>query len=197
MPARELTLVTPEPAPLAVFGEAVSRDVAIMLSQAQIAVETQARAKLSHPNRLELRPTGDHLEVDRVVTVPVLDGQRITGLPCDETGFLPVDRHGRVARTPGVYGAGDVANVAIKQGGIACQQADAAAETIAAAAGAEIEPAPFEPVLRGLLRTQRDSLWMERHLEHGNGSKAFDGPRTKFAGRELSRLLLDVTSDAS
>ena len=192
----ELTLVTPEPAPLAVFGDAVSRDVARLLSEASIAIKTRARATMSRPNRIELRPSAEQLDVDRVVTVPVLDGHVIAGLPCDEAGFLPVDAHGRVDGIPGVYGAGDVTNFAIKQGGIACQQADAAAETIAAAAGAEIEPAPFEPVLRGLLRTERDSLWMERHLGNANSSNTLDGPRTKFAGRELSRLLLGILGRA-
>src|SRR6185369_12167593 len=118
-------------------------DVARLLSEASIAIKTRARATMSRPNRIELRPSAEQLDVDRVVTVPVLDGHVIAGLPCDEAGFLPVDAHGRVDGIPGVYGAGDVTNFAIKQGGIACQQADAAAETIAAAAGAEIEPAPF------------------------------------------------------
>jgi sulfide:quinone oxidoreductase len=41
----------------------------------------------------------------------------------------------------------------LKQGGIATQQADVAAASIAAHAGADIEPHPFRPVLRGLLLT--------------------------------------------
>jgi sulfide:quinone oxidoreductase len=107
----------------------------------------------------------------------------IDGLPHDHAGFLPVDAHGRVPAAPGVYAAGDATDFGIKQGGIACQQGDAAAEAIAAEAGADIEPAPFAPVLRGLLLTEHDTLWLER-------PKAFtDSPHAKFAGRELSRLL--------
>ena len=49
--------------------------------------------------------------------------------------------------------AGDLTQVPIKQGGIAAQQADAAAEAIAAEAGVALEPTPFRPVLRGLLLT--------------------------------------------
>jgi sulfide:quinone oxidoreductase len=41
----------------------------------------------------------------------------------------------------------------VKQGGIAALQADAAAEAIAALAGAPVEPAPFRPVLRSVLVT--------------------------------------------
>lgn len=189
----ELTLVTPEASPLAVFGAEISRDVARLLSAAGISVRTQVNARMSGSNTLELHPGGERLGVDRVVTLPLLDGPTITGLPRDAAGFLPVDAHGRLVGAPGVYAAGDATDFAIKQGGIACQQADAAAEAIAADAGVAIEPAPFVPTLRGLLKTERDSLWMERDLRGGIGPMPADGPRVKFAGRELSRLLLDVS----
>ena len=52
-----------------------------------------------------------------------------------------------------VFAAGDIANFPIKQGGLAAQQADAAAEAIAAEAGAQVDPQPFKPVLRGILLT--------------------------------------------
>ena len=55
------------------------------------------------------------------------------------------DVHGRVIGAPDVYAAGDVTAFAVKQGGIACQQADAAAEHIAARAGADVEPAALHP----------------------------------------------------
>jgi NADH dehydrogenase FAD-containing subunit len=45
--------------------------------------------------------------------------------------------------------AGDVTSFPVKQGGIATQQADAAAEAIAADLGAIAEAHPFRPVLRG------------------------------------------------
>ena len=144
-------------------------------------------------NTLEVHPSGERLDVDRVVTVPVLDGPAIDGLPHDAGGFLPVDAHGRVAGAPGVYAAGDATNFDIKQGGIACQQADAAAEAIAARAGVAIDPAPFAPVLRGLLLTERDTRWLQRDLgsEPSAEGEAREPawPRTKFVGRELSRLL--------
>ena len=57
-------------------------------------------------------------------------------------GFLVTDPHGRVA--PGVFAAGDVTNYEIKQGGLACQMADAAAEHIAADAGAPVAPAALQ-----------------------------------------------------
>ncbi len=194
----EVTLVTPEPFALALFGEDVSQDVARLLAAADISVKANTVAEMPRCNALELRPSGERLEVDRVVTVPVLTGPSIGGLPYNATGFLPVDAHGRVAGAPGVYAAGDATDFEIKQGGIACQQADAAADAIAAVAGVAIDPMLFAPILRGVLLTERESRWLERDLGRGGGvegrfgESSPDWPRTKFVGRELSRLLADV-----
>ena len=142
-----------------------------------------------------MHPEGKHLHVDRVVTLPRLTGPRIDGLPHDAAGFLPVDLHGRVRDTPGVYAAGDVTDFGIKQGGIACQQADVAAEAIAAAAGAPVEPSAFAPVLRALLVTEYAARWLHHDLgreDAGTSTAAEppeDPPWTKISGRELSRHL--------
>ena len=162
----ELTLVTPEPSPLAIFGEGISQDVAHMLADAGIAVRCRVDAEPPRRSVLELHPTRERLDVDRVVTLPILSGPAIGGLPHDASGFLPVDDYGRVAGLAGVYAAGDATDFEIKQGGIACRQADAAAEAIAADAGVAIEPTPFRAVLRGLLLTEHDTRWMQRNLGH-------------------------------
>jgi sulfide:quinone oxidoreductase len=109
-----------------------------------------------------------------------------------------VDRHGRVAGVDDVYAAGDATNFTIKQGGIACQQADAAAEAIAAEAGADIEPAPFQPVLRGVLLTEHETRFMRREASGSSGDRNSVAipplwwPPTKIAGRELSKHLADI-----
>ena len=84
-----------------------------------------------------------------MIALPRLRGRRIAGLPCDDDGFIPIDEHARVAGVPGVYAAGDITAGPIKQGGLAAQQADAAAEAIAAEAGAELTPAPTAPSSAG------------------------------------------------
>jgi sulfide:quinone oxidoreductase len=58
-------------------------------------------------------------------------------VPADERGFIPVDEHGRVTSLTDVYAAGDATTSPMKQGGLACQQADAVAEVLAAATGAD------------------------------------------------------------
>ena len=88
---------------------------------------------------------------------PACAGPFLPGLPHDAEGFIPTDLHGLVEGEHDVYAAGDATTCPIKQGGIATQQADAAAEAIAARAGADVEPAPFRPVLRGLLLTGDDA----------------------------------------
>jgi sulfide:quinone oxidoreductase len=179
----ELTLVTPESSPLEVFGSDTAGEVGELLDEAGITLRMSTHADVPIVNLVELRPDGEQLRVDRVVTLPMLAGPRIDGLPHDDAGFLPVDLHGRVVGAPGVFAAGDATDFAVKQGGIACQQADAAAEAIAAAAGAAIEPRPFTPALRAVLVTEYDARWLGP-LE--------DPPWTKISGRELSRHLTQI-----
>jgi sulfide:quinone oxidoreductase len=62
-----------------------------------------------------------------------------------------VDAHGAVIGAGAVWAAGDGTTFPIKQGGLAAQQADAAAAAIAGFLGADVCPTPFRPVLRGVL----------------------------------------------
>jgi hypothetical protein len=100
------------------------------------------------------------VHVDRVITLPQLEGPRLAGLPHDKRGFTPVETHGRVTGIDDVYAAGDVSAFPLKQGGLAAPQADAVAEVIAAELGVPITPKPFHPVLRGLLMTGGAPLYL-------------------------------------
>ncbi|MCU0258564.1 MAG: NAD(P)/FAD-dependent oxidoreductase, partial [Solirubrobacteraceae bacterium] len=111
------------------------------------------RAALRALDAAEALAGGSSLHADRVIAFPRLHGPRIAGLPHDDDGYIRVDDHQRVVGVPDVYAAGDCTAFPLKQGGIASQQADAAAASIALALGASSEAAPFEPVLRGLLLT--------------------------------------------
>jgi sulfide:quinone oxidoreductase len=136
--------------------------------------------------------------MQRVVTLPRLAGPAIDGLPADTDGFLVTDVHARVVGVADVYAAGDITAFAIKQGGLACQQADAAAEHIAAGAGAELEPTPFTPVLRGMLLTERWSRFLRRDVEADESTvagRALWWPPAKIAGRELAGYLQSIDDD--
>ena len=191
----EFIFVTPEERPLAIFGGAASDAVAELLGRAGIEFVGSAL----HHGRA--RPPGR-----RPGRAP--DRRQPRGQPAPARG--PADprrpgrrrrvRPGRRARPRGrperVYAAGDGTAFPIKQGGLATQQADAVAETIAAAVGAPVEPEPFRPVLRGMLLTGGDDRFMRTAIAGGEGepklaSCALWWPPSKIAGRYLAPFLFD------
>jgi sulfide:quinone oxidoreductase len=189
----DLMLLTAEEAPLALFGSQASRALEVRLADAGVALLTGVRVDVLKRGLIELHPGHEQLSVDRVITLPRLEGPAVQGLPADARGFVPVDRHGRVQGVPDVYAAGDATHFPIKQGGLACQQADAAAESIAARAGAAIEPQPYTAMLQGVLLTERDATVLRRDTGEAGGEDTDASPQplwwppSKIAGRELAR----------
>jgi sulfide:quinone oxidoreductase len=185
----ELTVVTPEPEPLWLFGGQATAAVSKLLADAGVGLRTGC-----YPVHTST------LGADRVVALPRLEGLRILGLPQDEDGFIGTDLHGRVTGPADVYAAGDITRFPIKQGGIATQQADAVAESIAAAAGADVDPRPFRPVLRGLLLTGKAPRYLKNELAGGHGDASVVStdapwwPPAKIVGRYLSPFLAEVTA---
>jgi sulfide:quinone oxidoreductase len=155
--AGELTLVTPEARPLEAFGGEASAMVAAQLAEHRIEFVGAVTPEVLHDSVLA---DDRRIEVDRTVAMPVPAGPGIPGLPAAPGGFIGVDEHARVRGVEDVYAAGDATDAPIKQGGLAAQQAVAAAEAIAAACGADLEPEPFQPVLRGLLLTGGRERWL-------------------------------------
>lgn len=191
----ELTVVTPEESPLAVFGVGASAEVARLLDEAGIAVETSSHATIERTGEVVLHPSGKTIECDRAVALPRIVGRPIDGLPAGDGGFIPIDEHARVPGVEDVWAAGDGTAFPVKQGGIACQQADAAVSDIARRLGADVEPEPFRPVLRGQLLTGSAPTFMRHHLEGGHGEDSLASheplwwPPTKIAGRYLAPYL--------
>jgi sulfide:quinone oxidoreductase len=190
----DLVLVTPEDEPLQLFGRAGSEAVRELLEDRGIAIQTGACAVELVDGELRLVPEG-RIAVDRAVALPRLRGPRIDGLPQTVEGFLPVDAHGQVHDLADVFAAGDITSFPVKQGGIATQQADAAAEMIAAIAGADLAPQPFRPVLRGLLLTGKQPRYLRHELTGGAGDASEASPEplwwppAKIVGRYLAPFL--------
>jgi sulfide:quinone oxidoreductase len=147
------------------------------------------------------------IDAERVVTVPRLEGRVIEGIPQNEQGFIAVDEHCAVQGLSDVYAAGDGVDYPVKLGGLAAEMADTAAEHIAARAGADVEPQPFVPVLRGKLLTGGAPRSLRR--EDGTSDAADHilwWPPAKVAARHLApaiageerETLLDIepSSDA-
>jgi sulfide:quinone oxidoreductase len=182
-----LTIVTPEPAPLAALGPEASEAVEAELDRAGVEVVTGAVPTVAIDGALQLRD-GRLVGADAVVALPELIGPRIAGLPHDGGGFIPVDEHGRVLECEDVLAAGDVTAFHVKHGSLATQQADAVAATIAARLGAIDEPEPFRPVLYGTLLTGRDPLYIRAEI--GGRTTVSDEPLPgKIVGRYLSAFL--------
>lgn len=111
-----LTVVTPEEAPLAIFGPPASEAVAELLSARGIEVELEVHAREGAGRELILAPGDGRLLADEVVALPAMDGPALAGLPHDERGSIPVDEDARVVGAD-VYAAGDGTDFPIKQGG--------------------------------------------------------------------------------
>lgn len=125
-PLYEAALLLAQRGARVTFTGAASEDVRQVLEQAGVAF-TQERP-----------------DADRLVTLPLIRGPRIPGVP--ETGLyglIPVDEHLRVEGLADVYAIGDATDYPIKQGAIACQMADAAAAHVAQSLGAPVSAEPF------------------------------------------------------
>jgi sulfide:quinone oxidoreductase len=187
----ELLLVTPEARPLALFGPTASAAIEKLLADAGIRLETATVPDSWDEGRLRLAG-GDAIPADAVVALPRLEAPSVAGVPQGADGFVETDELGRVPGLDEVFAAGDLVRLPIKQGGIAAEQADAVASAIAADAGAQIQPKPFRPVLRGLLLTG----FAQGFLRAERGTTLVDThplwwPPAKIVGRYLSPFLAE------
>jgi sulfide:quinone oxidoreductase len=190
----ELTLVTHESRPLEAFGAAAGVAVAELLAKSSVTLVSNRTARRFDGRHL-LMEAGRGVAADAVISLPTLEGPRVEGLPHDQHGFTPVDRHCAVHGVRRIYAAGDGTAFPIKQGGLAAQQADAAAAAIAAELGAIEHAEPFHPVLRGLLLTGTEPRYL-RAASTGAAGEVSEvsfqplwWPPGKIAGRHLTPYL--------
>jgi sulfide:quinone oxidoreductase len=185
-----ITLVTPEEAPLALFGAEASEAIGELLQLRGIELRPRTVPLRFEGGALHVGPDAA-IEADRVVALPRFEGLRLPGIPHDRHGFVSTDDFGRVLSEQDIYAAGDMTDFPLKQGGIAAQQADAAAAAIAARAGAPLEPTPFRPVLRGLLLTGMAPRFLraEAGTTPGLDVEPLWWPPAKIVGRYLTPFL--------
>jgi sulfide:quinone oxidoreductase len=190
----EATIVTPEDSPLAIFGASASGSVAALLERANIRMITSAYSEVPNAHELVISPGDRRLKVDRVIALPELFGPAVHGIPLGEHGFVRVDSYCRVPDVENIYAAGDATDFPIKHGGIAAQQADVVAKSIAALAGAPVTPERFKPTIQGMLLTGEKPVYLSARLTGGQGfsSEITDtppSPRDKIAARYLAPYL--------
>jgi sulfide:quinone oxidoreductase len=191
----EITIVTPEDAPLAVFGTTASEGVARLLDEHHITTIASAHADVPRKGHVSITPGPRSLDADRIVALPQLQGPRVRGVPASPGGFISIDENCRVRDLERVWAAGDATDFPVKMGGIAAQQADIAAAEIAKLTGAATEPHTFQPQLQAVLLGGRRPLYLSAQLTggHGTASEISETPpsssRAKISARYLTPYL--------
>jgi sulfide:quinone oxidoreductase len=188
-----LVVVTPEDTPLHLFGRRASERVSELLAERGIEVITGATPVKYDSGLLTVSPSA-MVEADAVLSLPRIEGRQIGGVPRGPDGFVVVDDHSRIRGMQHAFAAGDVTAFPVKQGGISTQQADVAAAAIAAELGCEVSADPLDPILRGVLWTGAEPLYLSGYLAggHGETSSASAEPPWDGAaeGKIVSRYLM-------
>lgn len=167
----EVRVLTAEDIPLAGFGAPASAAVVQALLRAMIEIVTGAAVTSFDWGQIRSADGRVH-PADRVIALPEMRGPAIEGLPVDDRGFIRCDAEGRVAGALGIRVVGDAGTFPLKDGGIACRQADVAAASIARACGAEVTDPPSPATGDGV-----------------DGDLAARWPVPKVAGRFLTPFL--------
>jgi sulfide:quinone oxidoreductase len=187
-----LAVVTPERAPLQVFGSAASAAVADLLARRAITFEAGELAMAVEEGHVRTA-TGRRIPADAAVALPIIQARRLPGVAANDAGFIAIDPYCRVAGRSDVFAAGDCADQPVKQGGIAAQQADVAAAGIAALAGLPVTIGPVHPRLEAVLLTGGTPLHLDesgaRPMELGNAASDRER-REKLFARHLTAYLI-------
>jgi sulfide:quinone oxidoreductase len=191
-----ISLVTHEAEPLAIFGRAGADMVAELLEEGGIVLHAGVAPARFEEGHLALM-NGGSVPCDRVIALPALEVEPIPGLPQGPHGFIDVDVNMRVPEVDRVFAAGDATWFPIKQGGIAAQQADAAASAISALIDPDAEPMPFRPVLRAAMLTGSAPRYMRVPVGDSGSTGPVTSPMplwwppSKVAGRYLAPYIAD------
>lgn len=112
----EISFVTPELAPLELFGREASELVAGVLIDRGVRFRGGCvPASFAASGTLALHFDGD-IKADRLLAAPQLRAPRVAGLPGDWWGFVATDTYGRVRGLCDVYAAGSMTTAPLKLG---------------------------------------------------------------------------------
>ena len=174
----EISIITPDEAPLAVFGHGAGDGLVALLGEAGIELVRAVSVQVPSAAEVVVTPGHRHFHVDRVITQPELHGPSVRGVPSGRHSLIPIDPYCRVRGLTDVYAAGDATDYPVKQGGVSAQQAVTAARCIAAAAGAPVTPQTLRPSIHGLLLTGGRPRYLSARVggDHGFVSQISDTP---------------------
>ena len=194
----ELMLVTPEDAPLQLFGRSASDAVRELLGDADVTLITGTCPIAAYDGRLRTVPE-QSIAADRVLALPRLQGHSIHGVPQTVEGFVPVDQHGRVVGLDNVFAAGDITTFPVKQGGIATQQAFVRRRRSPRWPGSRLRRDPSHPCYVGCC-FKSHPLFMRRNMSGADepdwvSETPIWWPPTKIVGRQLTPFLAALAGE--
>ena len=195
----KVEIITPEDAPLALFGAEASRAVSEALAHFDITVHPSAHCGVPDPDSCSsIQARGCSAPIGSSHFHSCSGRPRPGSRGGVHNGFLAVDPFCRVRGVPRVFAAGDATDFPVKHGSIAAQQADTAARSIAAMAGADVEPRRFEPVLSAVLVGGEWPLRVRAEVSgmHGVRSEAHVEPATPTSTPKLTAKYLTPYLDA-
>ena len=191
-----LSLVTPERQPLELFGAQASQTVRELLDERGIDLHASRYPVRFEDGQLSLIPNGT-LAAERVVSLPSLLGPQLEGLSADPNGFIPVDLPRARARGRGClrrrrcHQFADQARRRSQPTGRRCRRGDCGARRRSRG------PAPFRPVLRGVLLGLHTALHECRGERRPRRRLARLGPRTLVAAEQDRRQAARALPGAS
>jgi sulfide:quinone oxidoreductase len=176
-----LTVFTFEAEPLEVFGAVASREIAGLLREGGVELVRSVHCDIPEPGRIVVNRRETQSErwvisqsrprartADRVVTMAELHGPPLRGVPRARNGFIPVNPQCRVRGAQRVYAAGDATDFPVKHVGLAAQQAEVAATSIAVLAGVSVRPRTFRARLEGTLFAGAEPRYLSAVLAGGH-----------------------------
>ncbi len=198
---RPIQLVTAESEPLGLFGPRVSGSTRELLEEAGIRLHAGVAPARAEDGALAL-VNGATVDCDRAIALPAFAVKPIPGVPQGPHGFIGTDPMMRVEGLDRVFAAGDATWFPIKQGGLAAQQADAAATAIATYIDRMAEQRPFRPVLRGAMLTGSGPRYLRASVGDATHGLASDAaplwwPPSKVAGRLLAPYIARIASETN
>ena len=187
----ELTVITPEAAPLTLMGAGAATALRQELDHAGVRLRTATVARVERTPNLHvvLQPTTRTLPVDRVVALPEVRGLAIPGTDHDERGFIRVHDSWRMRGAEHVWAIGAAAAYPVKFGGLATQQADQVAADIARSTGVAVAAPDRALTLRGVLLTGSAPRALGSQPPFSLAHRPIWRPEDKVHGHYLSAYL--------
>ena len=190
----EATIVTPEESPLAIFGQTVSDGVAATARRRSISTITAAYAEIPKVGEIVVNPGDRRCSSARDRAAGAVRARGAAGSR-SRTRLHPRGPLRAGARRRAGLRRGRRGRLPDQARRRRLPAADAVAESIAALAGADIEPKPFEPEIYGVLLTDERPRYIHAQLTGGHGFSSefsetpIEGHADKIAARYLAPYL--------